>query len=148
MCNIFSGHIVTDDDKNWGKVLFHTGIHHEEDRGIIGNKYTKLVAWETVTPLDISNIKITHDCGQLIKTKVKKELVLLIESWLKERGSKKLINKSSELKNLESLSLNNTKVVDISALSELKNLKYLYLNNTKVVDMSALSELKSLECRR
>ena len=50
-----------------------------------------------------------------------------------------------ELKNLTSLSLENTQVSDLSPLAELKNLKVLWLKHTQVSDLTPLAELKNLE---
>jgi len=86
MCNIYSGHIVSGKTKHWGKVLFHTGIHHEIDREIIlKGKYKneQLVAWETENPMDISSVTFTHSCGIDIPTKEKKELKILVLDWMK-----------------------------------------------------------------
>ena len=49
------------------------------------------------------------------------------------------------LKNLKSLWLDDTKVVDLSPLAGLKNLERIFLHNTQVVDLSPLAGVKNLK---
>ena len=43
MCKIFSGHIIMDENsKDWGKVIYLSGIHHELDREKIYKKCGKV----------------------------------------------------------------------------------------------------------
>lgn len=134
MCTLFSGHIVADEGKDWGKVLFITGIHHEKDREIIGDKYKKLIAWETRRAFDLSEVVITHDSGMMRgmmlsdKVKVKGEFTTLIMSWLKDKTVASLFDLSIGLKNLTSLDLRNNQLTDVSGLKDLKNLTSLYLD--------------------
>lgn len=48
------------------------------------------------------------------------------------------------LTNLESLTLNNTKVTDLAPLHGLHNLKYLHLTNTKIKDLTPLENISSM----
>ena len=85
MCNIFSGHVVADKGKDWGKVLIVTGVHHEVDREKIGDKYKSLVAWETKEDLTFNKgVKTTHDCGSGVDKEEITALLKLVESYGKE----------------------------------------------------------------
>ena len=94
MCNIFSGHIISDKShKDWGKIIFLSGTHHEEDREIIYKEYgqIKLVAWESVKEFSLAaGFKITHSEGDLTEIE-KKELLLLIEDWAKNKDAELLV---------------------------------------------------------
>ena len=96
MCNIFSGHIVTDKDSpDWGKVLFVTGVHHEKDREHPSvSKYAgKIAAWESVdTGSFASGVKFTHDCGQDISAVDKQALLDLVNEWGKAQERVDLIS--------------------------------------------------------
>ena len=84
MCNLWSGHVVTEKGKDWGKVLFITGIHHEKDRENpqVGKYKSNLLAWETIKEGSFNKgVKITHDCGQNISSKEKKALIELVNTW-------------------------------------------------------------------
>ncbi len=89
MCNIFSGHIVTEKGKDWGKVIVITGIHHEEDRkNKRVSKYEEnLLAWETKEPGSLeSGVKITHSCGNDISEKEKQALVEITNAGIIKLG--------------------------------------------------------------
>ena len=76
MCQIFSGHVVADKGKDWGKVLVVTGVHHEVDREKIGSKYKKLVAWETIESCTFKKgVKAVHDCGSSLGKKETNKLL-------------------------------------------------------------------------
>ena len=64
MCKIFSGHIITDENsKDWGNVIYLSGIHHELDREEIYKKYgkdIKLTAWESKDEFSTKDFIITH----------------------------------------------------------------------------------------
>jgi hypothetical protein len=94
MCNIFSGHIISDKNhKDWGKIIFLSGIHHEKDREIIYKEYgqIKLVAWESVKESSLTEgFKITHSEGDLTEIE-KKELLLLVEDWAKNKDAESLV---------------------------------------------------------
>ena len=94
MCNIFSGHIISDKShKDWGKIIFLSGIHHEKDREIIYKEYgqIKLVAWESVKESSLTEgFKITHSEGDLTEIE-KKELLLLVEDWAKNKDAESLV---------------------------------------------------------
>ena len=51
MCEIFSGHIISDKTrKDWGTIIYLSGIHHEKDREQIFKKYgdtIQIAAWQT-----------------------------------------------------------------------------------------------------
>ena len=85
MCNLWSGHVVTDkESKDWGKVLLITGIHHEKDRENkkVSKYKSNLLAWETIKEGSFNKgVKITHDCGQNISSKEKKALIELVNTW-------------------------------------------------------------------
>ena len=95
MCNIFSGHIVTDkSSKDWGKVLFVSGIHHEKDR--LAPRVSKyephLLAWETKFPADFSTVKATHTCGQQLPAEDKNTLLDLVKQWGQSQKLSHLLN--------------------------------------------------------
>ena len=81
MCQVFSGHVVGDKGKDWGKVVVVTGVHHEKDREKIGNKYKKLVAWETVESCTFDKgVRAVHDCGSSLPSKeINKLLEFVVE---------------------------------------------------------------------
>ena len=90
MCDLFSGHVVTEKGKNWGKVLVITGVHHEKDREDKSvKKYdTNLIAWETEEKANVnSGVKFTHDCGQGISGKEKEELKKIVDKYIKKKGN-------------------------------------------------------------
>jgi hypothetical protein len=89
MCNYYSGHIVTEKGKDWGKVLMITGVHHEKDRedSKVSKYGENLLAWETVKEFTFSEgIKFTHACGQKISAEEKQALKEIVEDWAKEKG--------------------------------------------------------------
>ena len=88
MCNFLSGHIVIEEgSKYWGKVLIHTGVHHEVDREYIQKdkryKDLKLAAWET--SMDLKKAKIVHSCGHKLNNE--KVLLRLIEKDINDHAS-------------------------------------------------------------
>ena len=91
MCNYYSGHIVTEKGKNWGKILMITGVHHEIDREdpLVKKFGENLLAWETKKSFTFSEgIKFTHSCGKYIREEEKQALRELILSWAKKKGDK------------------------------------------------------------
>ena len=89
MCNVFSGHIVSDkDSKRFGEIIYKSGVHHEKDRESIDSKL-KIVAWESVSPMSLKNFKFTHSQGDLTE-KEKNELMKLLKGWAKKQSVKKL----------------------------------------------------------
>jgi len=80
--------------KDWGKVLFISGIHHEKDRETIFTKYgkdIKLIAWETKTDYIFdAGFKFVHDCGHDILEKDKAVLMQLLEKWASTHDSYEL----------------------------------------------------------
>jgi hypothetical protein len=89
MCNYYSGHIVTEKGKDWGKILMVTGVFHEIDR--IDPKVSKygenLLAWETVKEFTFSEgIKFTHSCGQDISAEEQEMLKEIVEDWATKKG--------------------------------------------------------------
>lgn len=109
MCNVFSGHVVTEPGKHWGKVLIVTGIHHEKDREhkSVSKFGENIAAWETLTEGDLnSGVKIVHSCGKSIPQKEVVALVEITSNYLKKSGYnsiiKQIVKKSDnvELKGL------------------------------------------------
>jgi hypothetical protein len=90
MCNIFSGHIMTEKGKDWGKVIFLSGIHHEKDREQI--KTEKIIAWESIKPCSLDEFKFSHDCGQNLTAKEKDSLMECLKNWAKEQTTEKLLS--------------------------------------------------------
>ena len=94
MCNIFSGHIVIDKKhKEWGKVIFLSGIHHEKDRNKIyetHGKDIKLLAWESEEKLSLTKFEFTHSEGD-ISEKEKKEYAKILLDWAKKQNKEALI---------------------------------------------------------
>ncbi|MHA1751395.1 MAG: hypothetical protein ACTSYZ_03410, partial [Candidatus Helarchaeota archaeon] len=89
MCNVFSGHIVSDKgSKRFGEIIYKSGVHHEKDRESIDSKL-KIVAWESVSPMSLKDFKFTHSQGDLTE-KEKTELMKLLEGWTKKQSVKKL----------------------------------------------------------
>ena len=76
MCNVFSGLIVTKKGKEWGKVLFLTGLHHEKDRKKIKKKYgDEVLAWESKKEYSLKDgFKFTHTLNV-------SKVMELIEAW-------------------------------------------------------------------
>jgi len=90
MCNVFSGLIVTKKGKDWGKVLFLSGVHHEKDREKIKDKYgDEVLAWESVRSYDLTDFKFTHELN--VSEKEQKELMKLIKKWAKKQNKEKLL---------------------------------------------------------
>ena len=90
MCNVFSGLIVTKKGKDWGKVLFLSGVHHEKDREKVKKKYgDNILAWESITPYSLDKFKFTHELNILAKEQ--KELMSLVNKWAKKRDKEKLL---------------------------------------------------------
>ena len=90
MCNVFSGLIVTKKGKDWGKVLFLSGVHHEKDRAKIKDKYgDDVLAWECVIPYSLKEIKFTHELN--VSQKEQTELMKLIMKWCKKQNTEKLL---------------------------------------------------------
>jgi hypothetical protein len=84
MCNFYSGHIVTSNDENFGKVLFFSGLHHEKDRELpeVAKHGSNLLAWETRTEGSFKDgVKMTHDCGQQLSADRIKALLDLVKEW-------------------------------------------------------------------
>ena len=78
MCNIFSGHIVSEKSENFGKIYYITGVHHDKDRQKIPAKDLQyLIAWESE---DLINFSMVYDCGQYPKY-FEKTYVPLLRSW-------------------------------------------------------------------
>jgi len=89
MCNVFSGLIVTKKDKDWGKVLFLSGVHHEKDREQVKDKYgDNVLAWESITPYSLDKFKFTHTLN--IDKNEQSKLMKLIEQWAKKQDKGKL----------------------------------------------------------
>ena len=96
MCEIFSGHIICDKgDKNWGKVIYKGGIHHEKDREEIYTEYgqIKLAAWTTKKLNTFSKGVQIETCEGDLSEKEKSTLVQLIENWAKQQNEKELFLK-------------------------------------------------------
>ena len=90
MCNVFSGLIVTKKGKDWGKVLFLSGVHHEKDRQKIEDKYgDEVLAWESVRSYNLTNFKFTHELN--VSEKEQDELMKLIKKWAKKQNKEKLL---------------------------------------------------------
>ena len=100
MCNLFSGHIVTDkESKDWGKVLFVTGVHHEKDREDprVSKYGSNLLAWETKSKGTFNDgVEITHDCGQNLSNKEKNTLLELVAEWGKKQKRSNLVRHITE----------------------------------------------------
>ena len=96
-CNIFSGHIIAELDKNWGKVEFHTGVHHELDREIIYKKYKRndirMLAWESEEEASLEKFEFAHDCGQSIPKLEKEALMYILKLWGAKQDKSELILK-------------------------------------------------------
>jgi hypothetical protein len=90
MCNVFSGHIVSDkDSKKFGEIIYKTGVHHEKDREEIDPKL-KIVAWETVAPMSFKKgFQFPHSQGDITE-KTKTELMKLLDDWSKKQDIKEL----------------------------------------------------------
>jgi len=90
MCNVFSGLIVTEKGKDWGKVLFLSGVHHEKDREKVMKKYgDNVIAWESVTPYSLENLKFTHKINVTKNEQI--ELLKLLCVWAKNQDANKLL---------------------------------------------------------
>ena len=97
MCEIFSGHIITDKEhKDWGKVIYLSGIHHEKDREKIHKEYgkdIKLAAWQTKKYASFKNrFEITTSVGDIAE-KEKKELLSLLDKWKDSQNAEELFLK-------------------------------------------------------
>jgi internalin A len=97
-------------------------------------------AMDWLTTLSISNHERwdTGDEGwKIIDPQLKHELdsniITKLPSWI------------AELRGLETLNLNGSNIVDISALSEVKYLQNFFCNNSQVVDLSSLSGLTQMQ---
>ena len=89
MCQLFSGHVVTEKGKNWGKILVVTGIHHDKDREHSSVKKfgENLSAWETIEKADInSGVKFVHSCGKKISKDEESALIEIVNAWIKKKG--------------------------------------------------------------
>ena len=130
MCTLFSGHVVNEKGKNWGKVIVITGIHHEEDREKI--KETQIIAWETKEKADVnSGVNFVHNCGQNIPLLELRKLQNIVEEKIKKLGNNYFIKKIAESNNRVSLT-----GTDISELPD--NLVIegdLYLQYTKITKL-------------
>jgi len=91
MCNIFSGLIVTKKGKDWGKVLFLSGLHHEKDREQVQAKYgDETLAWESKEEYSLtSGFNFTHTVN--VSAAEQKELLKLVEAWAKKQDKDKLL---------------------------------------------------------
>jgi len=90
MCNAFSGLIVAEKGKDWGKVLFLSGVHHEKDREKIKSKYgDNVLAWESNEPYQLDKFEFTHAIN--VSEKEQKELLELLVEWGKKQDKEKLI---------------------------------------------------------
>ena len=90
MCNIFSGLIVTKKGKDWGKVLFLSGVHHEKDREQIKEKYgDETLAWESTEKYSLTEFKFTHTIN--VNKKEQKELMKILKAWVKKQDKEKLL---------------------------------------------------------
>jgi len=91
MCNIFSGLIVTKKGKDWGKVLFLSGVHHEKDRKKVQAKYgDETLAWESKEEYSLtSGFNFTHAVN--VSAAEQKELLKLVEAWAKKQDKDKLL---------------------------------------------------------
>ena len=84
MCNIFSGHIGYKKGKEWGKIYYLSGVHHEEDRKKISHE--QLLAWESKKECSLKNgFNIVHDCGGNVSIKEKRKLITLLNNWSKKQ---------------------------------------------------------------
>jgi len=117
MCNIFSGHIISDKDhKDWGKIIFLSGIHHEKDREIIYKEYgqIKLTAWESNEEFKLDKgFKITHSEGDLTELE-KTELLKLVQDWAKDKNPEDLVRQKfiTSKDNEYSFSLEHKSMID------------------------------------
>jgi hypothetical protein len=87
MSTLFSGHVVTSKDENWGKVLVITGFNHKKDREdpIVSKHEPYLLAWETIKEFDVrSGVRFTHDCGQNLSKEDKDSLKIIVDAWVLE----------------------------------------------------------------
>jgi hypothetical protein len=92
MCNIFSIHICFEKGKNWGKIFYISGVHHEKDREKI--KTEKLLALETIKTADMTGgWKITHLCGQKISKKEEWALLQIAYEWGLSQNTQELLEK-------------------------------------------------------
>lgn len=94
MCEVFSGHIVIDKEhKDFGKVLYLSGIHHEKDREELLKKYgskVRLAAWETKTYATFADgVELTHTQGDITETE-RVEYIKLIKAWAKKQDEVEL----------------------------------------------------------
>jgi hypothetical protein len=91
MCNVFSGLVVTKKGKNWGKVLFDSGVHHEKDRKKFRKKYgDNVLAWESNVEYSLKDgFKFTHTLN--VDEKQRKELMKLVQAWAKKQKKEKLL---------------------------------------------------------
>jgi hypothetical protein len=90
MCDLFSGHVVNQKGKNWGKVLVVTGIHHEKDREHPSVKKIgeNLSVWQTIKKADVnSGVEIVHSCGKKISKEEESALIEIVNSWIKKQGN-------------------------------------------------------------
>jgi hypothetical protein len=90
MCNVFSGLVVTKKGKDWGKVIFDSGAHHEKDRMKYAKEYgDELLAWESTEPYSLEDFKITHT---LNVSKEESDLLLdCVRRWAKTQDKDKLL---------------------------------------------------------
>ena len=94
MCNMFSGHVVSQHGKDWGKVIYLSGIHHERDaKTPMVKKYGKdVIAWETLkTGNKDSGVRFSHVCHGMCCTVDEYGLESIVEKWLKKQSYEYLI---------------------------------------------------------
>ena len=90
MCNVFSGLVVTEKGKDWGKVLFSSGVHHEKDRETYSQYGDNVLAWESKKSYSlVDGFKFTHNLN--VSEKEAKALLKLVEAWAKKQDKIKLL---------------------------------------------------------
>ena len=131
MCTIFSGHISCKKGKDWGKVYFISGIHHEKDRRQI--KHERLIAWET-EGYTLDQFRVSHDCGSDVKEDEKKELMKLLRIWGKKQNTYRLF-----LDRFLSVTQHGKKLDESKFTLDLKHRTFSTKENNLVIDASLLN---------
>ncbi len=84
--------------------------------------------------------------GKVYKVKKRKDGNLLLNLYKKKIDDITEIKGLEDLKNLETLYLENNNISEIKGLENLKNLTYLNLKNNNISEIKGLENLKNLEC--
>ena len=83
--------------KDFGKILFISGIHHEKDREVIYRDYKshdiKLVEWESKNPCSLKDGFVFTNSEHLLSAKEKQVYKGLLEKWAGEQDVNQLFSR-------------------------------------------------------